>query len=109
MSSLGRVALTLRHPSFGSVVLPWSGNAGGVLDVTLVERSLSTSSSGSDGKSVGASVVVTASVGRGTATFQVVTADVLVVLTGLNVVIGNGADVVDRISLDTLLKSQRIG
>jgi hypothetical protein len=52
---------------------------------------------------------VTASVGRGTATFQVVTADVLVVLTGLNVVIGNGADVVDRISLDTLLKSQRIG
>jgi hypothetical protein len=59
-----------------------------------VGRSLSTSSSGNDGKSVGANVVVTASVGRGTGTLHVVTVDVLVGLTG-NDVTGNGAEVVD--------------
>jgi hypothetical protein len=66
-----------------------------VLDVTLVGRSLSTSNSGSDGKSVGANVVVTASVRRGTGTLHVVMVDVLVVLTGLDDVTGNGAKVVD--------------
>jgi hypothetical protein len=65
-----------------------------VPDVTPVGRSLTTSSSGNDGKSVGANVVVTASVGRGTGTLHVVTVDVLVVLTG-NDVTGNGAEVVD--------------
>ncbi len=96
-SNSGMVALTLRpSPSHtGPVVVSASGNAGGVLDVTDVGRSLSTSNSGNDGKSVGANVVVMASVDCITGTRQVVTVDVFVVRLGTNVDFGNGAEVVD--------------
>jgi hypothetical protein len=76
------------------VVVSASGNAGGVLDVTDVGRSLSTSNSGNDGKSVGANVVM-ASVDCITGTRHVVTVDVFVVRLGTNVDLGNGAEVVD--------------
>jgi hypothetical protein len=77
------------------VVVPASGNAGGVLDVTDVGRSLSTSSSGNNEKSVGATVVLIASVDLVIGTRHVVTVDVFVVRTGTSVDFGNGAEVVD--------------